>query len=224
MWYLRRRRRRERVKQTLALILALFIAAACSQTPSGRAVPTATIVPAGVAPSPAPTSALAAPGVYPAPEGSYPAPTVVVVAPPSGASGNAGIPEATVVPDAIIEIVIGEHRLEAEVVATPEKRSIGLMFRDSLPERRGMLFVFAGPYTGTFWMRNTRIPLSIAFIGQDKRILNIEDMQPFDEVTQHAPRGAAFYALEVNQGWFAARGIRPGDEVMFELPPDLLIR
>ena len=98
------------------------------------------------------------------------------------------------------------------------------MFRDSLPENRGMLFVFPGPYTGTFWMRNTRIPLSIAFIGQDRRILNIEDMQPFDESTQHAPRGAAFYALEVNQGWFTARGIRPGNEVQFELPPDLLIR
>jgi uncharacterized membrane protein (UPF0127 family) len=110
------------------------------------------------------------------------------------------------------------------VVATPEKRSVGLMFRDALPENRGMLFVFAGPYTGTFWMRNTRIPLSIAFISKERRILNIEDMQPFDEITQHAPRGEAFYALEVNQGWFAARGIKPGDEVAFELPPDLVIR
>lgn len=211
----RRVRTYAQAAQALWLILALLVAAACSQAPAGDAPVAATSAPspAGGAPSPAPTAAAAGSGTYPAPETAYPAPTVVVVA-----------PEATVVPDAIIEIVIGEHRLEAEVVATPEKRSIGLMFRDVLPENRGMLFVFAGPYTGSFWMRNTRIPLSIAFISQEKRILNIEDMHPFDETTQHAPQGAAFYALEVNQGWFAARGIRPGDKVAFELPPDLVVR
>lgn len=200
----------------LLFILTLFAIVACSQAPvrDPAIVATTAPSPASDAPYPALTSAPVASESYPAPVATYPAP------PGAGATE----PEATVVPDAIIEVVIGEHRLEAEVVATPEKRSIGLMFRDALPEDRGMLFVFAGPYTGTFWMRNTRIPLSIAFISQERRILNIEDMQPFDEVTQHAPRGAAFYALEVNQGWFAARGIRPGDEVVFELPPDLVIR
>ncbi len=201
--------------QALWLVLALLVMAACSQAPAGDAPVAATSAPSPAigALSPVPTGVVAGSGTYPAPEAAYPAPTGVVAA-----------PAATVVPDAIIAIVIGEHRLEAEVVATPEKRSIGLMFRDALPENRGMLFVFAGPYTGSFWMRNTRIPLSIAFISQEKRILNIEDMQPFDETTQHAPQGAAFYALEVNQGWFAARGIRPGDEVVFELPPDMVIR
>lgn len=205
----RRVRRDAGAMQAFWLLLTLLVAAACSQAPASDAFPIATAAPPITGGSP-----------YPAPNAAYPVPTATIIAPPAGAIE----PEATVVPDAIIEVMIGEHRLTAEVVATPEKRSIGLMFRDTLPEDRGMLFVFAGPYTGTFWMRNTRIPLSIAFIGQDRRILNIEDMQPFDEVTQHAPRGAAFYALEVNQGWFAARGIQPGDTVVFELPPDLVIR
>ncbi|GIW01425.1 DUF192 domain-containing protein [Roseiflexus sp.] len=212
-----------RAAPAIWFVLALLIAAACSQAPVGEPAPNPTGAPslANGAPSPAPPVGATDSGTYPAPEAAYPAPTIVVVAP---IVGGTGAPEATVVPDAIIEIIIGEHRLEAEVVATPEKRSVGLMFRDILPEHRGMLFVFAGPYTGAFWMRNTRIPLSIAFISQERRILNIEDMQPFDETTQHTPRGAAFYALEVNQGWFAARGIRPGDEVAFELPPNLTIR
>lgn len=205
----RRVRRYAGAMQALGLLLTLLVAAACSQAPAGDASPIATAAPPITGGSP-----------YPAPNAAYPVPTAAIVASPAGAIE----PEATVVPDAIIEVMIGEHRLTVEVVATPEKRSIGLMFRETLPEDRGMLFVFAGPYTGAFWMRNTRIPLSIAFIGQDRRILNIEDMQPFDEVTQHAPRGAAFYALEVNQGWFAARGIQPGDTVAFELPPDLVIR
>jgi uncharacterized membrane protein (UPF0127 family) len=211
----RRVRGHAHAAQALWLVLALLVVAACSQAPADHApvVATAAPSPAGGAPAPVSTVAATASAIYPAPEAAYPAPTVVV-----------GAPEATVVPDAIVEIVISGHRLEAEVVATPEKRSVGLMFRDTLPENRGMLFVFAGPYTGAFWMRNTRIPLSIAFISQERRILNIEDMQPFDEITQHAPQGAAFYALEVNQGWFAARGIQPGDEVVFELPPDLIIR
>ncbi|MCS6939479.1 MAG: DUF192 domain-containing protein [Roseiflexaceae bacterium] len=200
----------------LLLILTLFAPAGCSQAPAGNPAVVAT-----TAPSPASNTSYPALTGAPTASEAYPAPGATYPAPPGAGTIE---PEATVVPDAVIEVFIGKHRLEAEVVATPEKRSIGLMFREALPEDRGMLFVFAGPYTGTFWMRNTRIPLSIAFISQERRILNIEDMQPFDEVTQHAPRGAAFYALEVNQGWFAARGIRPGDEVVFELPPGLVIR
>ena len=210
---MRRWRRVNDSVRVVSLFLLLIVAMACGQpTVNDRPI----VTPEGAG-APALTVIVASPGPYPAPGGSYPAPVATSAA-------TSGALEATVVPDAMIDIVIGTHRLEAEVVATPEKRSVGLMFRDALPENRGMLFVFAGPYTGTFWMRNTRIPLSIAFISKERRILNIEDMQPFDEITQHAPRGEAFYALEVNQGWFAARGIKPGDEVAFELPPDLVIR
>lgn len=217
---MRRWRRVNDSVRVVSLFLLLIVAMACGQI-QGNDRPIAT--PAGAG-APAPTVIVAAPEPYPAPGGAYPTPGEAYPAPVATAAATLGAPEATVVPDATIDIVIGTHRLEAEVVATPEKRSVGLMFRDALPENRGMLFVFAGPYTGTFWMRNTRIPLSIAFISKERRILNIEDMQPFDEITQHAPRGEAFYALEVNQGWFAARGIKPGDEVAFELPPDLVIR
>jgi len=206
--------------RVMSLLLLLFVAMACGQSP----VNDRPIVALEGAGAHALTVVVASPEPYPVPGGPYLTPESAYPAPVATSAATSGVPEATVVPDATIEIVIGTHRLEAEVVATPEKRSVGLMFRDALPENRGMLFVFAGPYTGTFWMRNTRIPLSIAFISKERRILNIEDMQPFDEITQHAPHGEAFYALEVNQGWFATRGIKPGDEVVFELPPGLVIR
>ena len=159
---MRRWRRVNAPVRVVSLFLLLIVAMACGQI-QGNDRPIATPEGAG---APAPTVIVAAPEPYPAPGRAYPT--------PGEAYPALGALEATVVPDATIDIVIGTHRLEAEVVATPEKRSVGLMFRDALPENRGMLFVFAGPYTGTFWMRNTRIPLSIAFISKERRILNIE--------------------------------------------------
>jgi uncharacterized membrane protein (UPF0127 family) len=135
--------------------------------------------------------------------------------------GGAG---ATVVPDATIAATIGEERLELQVVATPETRAQGLMFYSELPQSAGMLFVFPQDSQQSFWMRNTFIPLSVAFLDAERRILNIEDMQPLDEQTFHNSAGPARYALEVNQGWFAARGIGPGAVVEFTLPPDLAVR
>ena len=111
-----------------------------------------------------------------------------------------------------IPLAIGTHRLVAEVAATPEQRSTGLMHRFSLRPDHGMLFVFAAPDRQGFWMKNTFIPLSIAFIGDDGRIVNIEDMSPQTETT-HWSRGPVRYALEMRKGWFAERGIRPGDRV-----------
>jgi len=209
----------------LVLLVALVCIVGCDATrtgtdPGATAVLAASTATASSSPPVAPATGTELPAeVYPAP---YAAPVAPETMPATVVVGSA--PQATVVPDATIALTIGNHRLEVDVVATPEKRSIGLMFQDTLPDDRGMLFVFAGPYTGSFWMHNTRIPLSIAFIDAERRILNIEDMQPLDEITQHFPAGAAQYALEVNQGWFAARGIQPGDVVMFELPPGLAIR
>ena len=102
--------------------------------------------------------------------------------------------------------------LIAEVATTPDQRSTGLMHRFSLRPDHGMLFVFERPERLSFWMRNTFIPLSIAFIGADGRIVNIEDMAPQTE-TSHWSRGPALYALEMRRGWFAERGIRAGDAV-----------
>ena len=108
-----------------------------------------------------------------------------------------------------VTLTIGTHKLVAEVVATVEQRATGLMNRFSLKPDHGMLFMFGRPAPQGFWMKNTFIPLSIAFIDADGRILNIEDMRPQTEET-HWSKGPALYALEMKKGWFAERGIGPG--------------
>ena len=108
-----------------------------------------------------------------------------------------------------ITLSIAGHKLRAEIAATPDERMRGLMFRTELAENRGMLFVYPQPSLQAMWMMNTIIPLSVAFIGRDGRILNIEDMAPQTK-DAHPSQGAAAYSLEMNQGWFAARGIGRG--------------
>jgi uncharacterized protein len=106
-------------------------------------------------------------------------------------------------------LTIGTHKLTAEVASSPDQRSVGLMNRFSLKPDHGMLFVFERNEPLSFWMRNTYIPLSIAFIAPDGHIVNIEDMKPQTEEA-HWSRGPAMYALEMKKGWFAERGIGPG--------------
>lgn len=127
-------------------------------------------------------------------------------------------------PEAQIPLQIGGASLTALVVATPETRARGLMFYRELPDDLGMLFVFPFDSLGSFWMRNTYVPLSVAFLDSERRVLNIADMQPLDEQTQHFPVSPARYALEMRQGWFAERGIGPGAVVEFTLPSDLVVR
>jgi len=115
-------------------------------------------------------------------------------------------------PLATIELAIKGHKLVAEIAATEATRTTGLMNRFSLQPDHGMLFVFSEPQPLAFWMKNTYVPLSIAFIGADGRIVNIDDMAPRTENT-HPSRGLAIYALEMKKGWFAERGIGPGDAV-----------
>ena len=122
----------------------------------------------------------------------------------SRAGAGAGLPVTTV--------TIGGHKVVAEVVVTPEQRAQGLMHRFSLQPDRGMLFVFEQPQPLGFWMKNTYIALSIAFIDASGRIVNIDDMKPLDEST-HWSNGPSLYALEMKQGWFAAKGIAAGDVV-----------
>ena len=109
----------------------------------------------------------------------------------------------------ILELTAGFHRIEAEVAATDQNRQVGLMNRKAMPAQRGMLFVFRQQNTHCMWMRNTYIPLSVAFIDNEGYIINIEDMQPQTE-TNHCAKVPARYALEMNLGWFAQRGIKPG--------------
>jgi uncharacterized protein len=112
----------------------------------------------------------------------------------------------------LVELEIGGYKITAEVAATPDSRGTGLMYRKSLPEDRGMLFVWTQPGLYAMWMANTEIPLSVAFIGKDGRILNIHDMPPLTYAT-FSSAGVASYALEVNQGWFAKRGIGRGARI-----------
>ena len=109
----------------------------------------------------------------------------------------------------VMELTAGFHRIEAEVAANDRNRQVGLMNRKSMAQQRGMLFVFPQANTHCMWMRNTLLPLSVAFLDEDGVIINIEDMQPQTE-NNHCARRPARYALEMNLGWFAQRGLKPG--------------
>ncbi len=109
----------------------------------------------------------------------------------------------------VISLTAGMHVIRAEVVNTMASRSQGLMFRKSLGPNQGMLFVFDINERHCMWMKNTLIPLSVAFIDEQGAILNIEEMKPQTEDT-HCARSAARYALEMTAGWFGKRGLQPG--------------
>lgn len=104
---------------------------------------------------------------------------------------------------------VGGIPAHVEVAATPAARNQGLMFRESLPPDHGMLFVFDHVSMTCFWMRNTPLPLSIAFIDDAGRIINLRDMQPLSD-TDHCPEEPMRYALEMPQGWFHQYGIQAG--------------
>lgn len=107
---------------------------------------------------------------------------------------------------------IGTHAISAEVADTPAAREHGLMQRKALCADCGMLFVFPSASRYGFWMKDTPLPLSIAFIARDGRIINIAEMLPYT-LDAHYPQADVLFALEMNGGWFAAHGINPGDKV-----------
>jgi uncharacterized membrane protein (UPF0127 family) len=107
---------------------------------------------------------------------------------------------------------IGKQPLKVEVAADDAQRERGLMFRKSLPREEGMLFVFDDPGYYAMWMKNTLIPLSVAFVDRHGVILNIADMEP-QTLDTHIAAGPALYAIETNKGWFAAHRIAAGDKV-----------
>jgi uncharacterized membrane protein (UPF0127 family) len=117
---------------------------------------------------------------------------------------------ATPLPE--IALQAGADTLRVEVAATPQQRTVGLMGRSALDAQAGMLFVFERADVHCFWMKNTLVPLSIAFLGDDGTIVDLADMQP-QRLDLHCPRTAVRYALELPQGGFAKRGLRPGMRV-----------
>ena len=110
-----------------------------------------------------------------------------------------------------VQLSTGKHLIMAEVAATEDQREQGLMYRDSLPVNGGMLFVLGAQGALCMWMRNTELPLSVAFLDASGKIINIEDMQPHT-LDSHCSTKAmpARYALEMNLGWFRLRNIKPG--------------
>jgi uncharacterized membrane protein (UPF0127 family) len=108
---------------------------------------------------------------------------------------------------------VGIHRIDTQVAATAEQREIGLMHRKEMPQHEGMLFIFENPSRLCFWMKNTLIPLTAAFIADDGTIVNLENMKP-QTLDSHCSAKPVRYVLEMNQGWFAKKGVKPGSKVI----------
>ena len=117
---------------------------------------------------------------------------------------------------AATKLTVGMHNIRAQLAITPLQRQIGLMYRREMPMHEGMLFVFDEPSQQCFWMRNTLIPLSIAFLAEDGTVVNIAEMKPQSD-DSHCSARPVRYALEMNQGWFAKRGVKPGTRIGGEL-------
>ena len=113
----------------------------------------------------------------------------------------------------MLHLQLGKGTLETEVAATKGQRAQGLMHRNHMPDGQGMLFVYPMPAYFCMWMKNTNIPLSVAFIDAQGKVINIEDMAPQTE-TNHCTARNATYALEVNRGWFARQGVVSGTQVL----------
>jgi uncharacterized membrane protein (UPF0127 family) len=112
----------------------------------------------------------------------------------------------------VIELKIGKTSIQAEVASTPASQQLGLMYRKELATNTGMLFIFNDKAGHCFWMKNTLIPLSIAFLDDDGKIINIEEMLPQTE-ENHCPIRATRFALEMNREWFSSRKFTPGTVV-----------
>ncbi len=111
-----------------------------------------------------------------------------------------------------VELSAGMHRIEAQVAQAPHERQIGLMNRRTMAQHEGMLFVFDNPSRQCFWMKNTPLPLTAAFVADDGTIVNLADMQPFVE-DSHCSAKPVRYVLEMNQGWFDKKGLKAGNQL-----------
>ena len=112
----------------------------------------------------------------------------------------------------VVSLTAGMHVIQAEVAASEAQRQQGLMFREKLGPNSGMVFLFGEPAQVCMWMKNTLLPLSVAFIDARGKIMNIEEMEA-QTLTSHCAKGPATYALEMNKGWFAQKNIKPGTTI-----------
>lgn len=111
-----------------------------------------------------------------------------------------------------VDLAAGMHRIDAQLAVTPQERETGLMHRKDMPSNEGMLFVFSVPAVQCFWMKNTLLPLTAAFVADDGTIVNLADMKP-QTLDSHCSDKPVRFVLEMNQGWFARRGIKPGSKL-----------
>lgn len=112
----------------------------------------------------------------------------------------------------VTELTAGMHVIKAELAVTPDEQATGMMWRTEMPGNEGMLFVNDDDQVRCFWMKNTLIPLSIAYLAADGTVINVADMQPRSEQS-HCSAKPARFALEMRQGWFAKRGIQAGSQL-----------
>jgi uncharacterized protein len=108
-----------------------------------------------------------------------------------------------------VTLSAGMHQIDAQVAQTPDQRATGLMFRKEMPQHEGMLFAFEQPSVQCFWMKNTLLPLTAAFVADDGTVVNLADMEP-QSTASHCSDKPVRYVLEMNRGWFAKKGIKPG--------------
>jgi uncharacterized membrane protein (UPF0127 family) len=109
-------------------------------------------------------------------------------------------------------LTAGMYRIDAQLALTPQQREVGLMNRKEMPQAEGMLFVFEQPATQCFWMKNTLLPLTAAFVADDGRIVNLVDMQP-QTLDSHCSKEPVRFVLEMNQGWFAKKSLASGSRL-----------
>jgi hypothetical protein len=115
-------------------------------------------------------------------------------------------------PSPDIELGMGIYRIEAEVAATEQARELGLMFREKMTVNHGMLFVFPAARRECMWMKNTLLPLSVAFLDEHGVVVNIEEMQA-KTLNNHCSAGPVQFALEMNAGWFSQHGFSVGTQL-----------
>ena len=203
-----------------ATVVAPVVGAAST---TSRPATTAPVTTVASVPSPEATRAVAATaaGAVAASRAASPVPPALPVATPPAttvATTVAGAPVA----DLVLGVATGQPvTVRAELVNDNQSRELGLMNRASVPEGTGMLFLFPSDTTAGFWMENTKVALSIAFIDADGAIVGLDDMQPLSRDV-HQPSRAYRYALEVPQGFYAKYGIKPGDRVRYQSGADLL--
>jgi uncharacterized protein len=111
-----------------------------------------------------------------------------------------------------VRLGAGMHQIDAQVAMAPEERSTGLMYRKEMPQHEGMLFIFEQPATQCFWMKNTLLPLTAAFVADDGTIVNLVDMKP-QTTDAHCSAKPVRYVLEMNQGWFKKKNIQAGTKL-----------